>query len=351
VQQLVNFGHQPPSNRFEATETPESDTHPLRIGECRACGLVQLIDPMPVCMSAPRFPWLTYNEPEDHLDGLVDRLCGLPGLNAGSRIVGTSYKDDSTLARFAQRGFAGTRRYGSAADLLLARHALEHAHDPVGYLHALAALVKPGGYLVLEVPEATKFMRACDYSFVWEEHITYFSHETLRALLARIGFGVEEFMVHPYPVEDSLIAIVRNGQGAAVAPAPPDESAGSSFSRGYHAIRARLQSLLGAWRREGLRVAIFGAGHLAVRFVNLYKLGGFIELVIDDNPDKQGLLMPGSRLPIKGSDALEATDVCLSSLSAETERKALPKFRPFLDRGGRLYSIFAINPNTVYAAA
>ena len=43
---------------------------------------------------------------------------------------------------------------------------------------------------------------------------------------------------------------------------------------------------------------MLGAGHLSGAFINLYGLAEQIEFVADDNPNKQGLLMPGSRLPI-----------------------------------------------------
>ena len=80
------------------------------VGQCEACGLIQLLDPMPPAMAKSRFEWLTYNEPEGHLDDLVSRLCRLPGLDSGSRIVGLTNKDDSTLARYNRLGYANTYR-------------------------------------------------------------------------------------------------------------------------------------------------------------------------------------------------------------------------------------------------
>ncbi|MGW8367085.1 MAG: methyltransferase domain-containing protein [Gammaproteobacteria bacterium] len=52
-------------------------------------------------------------------------------------------------------------KYGQA-DLLLVRHVLEHAHDPGAFLEALSMLVRPEGYLLFEMPDCTKFVRACD---------------------------------------------------------------------------------------------------------------------------------------------------------------------------------------------
>ena len=51
VQILLDFGPQPPSNRFERTDSGQKETHPLIVGQCAACGLVQLINPMPPAMA------------------------------------------------------------------------------------------------------------------------------------------------------------------------------------------------------------------------------------------------------------------------------------------------------------
>ncbi|MGH6804762.1 MAG: class I SAM-dependent methyltransferase, partial [Methyloceanibacter sp.] len=218
VQNLLDFGAQPPSNRFVRAATVDEEAYQLVLGQCATCGLLQLINPMPAEMVKSRFEWLTYNEPEGHLDSLVERLTRLEGVSRSSAIVGLTYKDDSTLARFYRLGYANTFRYDlkadfgiddpyagletiqevvsdetaarlvrvhGQADLVIARHVLEHAHDPGRFLRALGRLVKPGGYCVFEMPDCAKFIGACDYSFVWEEHICYFSPQTLVAFARR----------------------------------------------------------------------------------------------------------------------------------------------------------------------
>jgi hypothetical protein len=344
---------------------------------------------MPHEMAKSRFEWLTYNEPEGHLDAVVEHLSHLPGVSPNSRVVGLTYKDDTTLARLGRQGFGNTfrydprgdlslddpcaglesiqkaldertatqlvRKYGQA-DLLLARHILEHAHDPAQFLRAIRMLVKPLGYVLFEVPDCTKFIRACDYSFIWEEHITYLCEPTLNGFIAQAGMRRHETLLHPYPLEDSLIAIAENEATSAQWKPPQQEPLdrlireGNTFAAQYPPTRERVQSLFRQWRAEGKRVAMFGAGHLAAKFANMYGVGHFVDCVIDDNPQKQALLMPGSRMAIRGSVALEVIDLCLLSLSPESEQKVVAKNRAFVERGGRFLSIFALSPNSLYAA-
>lgn len=387
---LVDLGPQPPSNRFEHPDSRTAETHPLVVGQCSACGLIQLLNAMPPSMVKSRFDWLTYNEPEGHLDDLVTRLRRLLGMGPQSRIVGVTYKDDTTLARFNRLGYANTYRYDMAADLelrdrcaglesiqgamdeargaklaarhgladlLVARHVLEHAHRPAAFLRALLALVKPDGYLVFEMPDCTKFVQACDYSFIWEEHIAYFSRQTLAAFLRSAGVAMESVQLSPYPLEDSLIAVVRNTRPAAASEGSREEldvalAEGQAFARRYAEMRDRMRQLFGRWRQDGKRVAVFGAGHLAAKFVNFFSLGELIDCVIDDNPHKQELQMPGSRLPIRESATLASRpiDLCLLSLNPESEQKVLAKNQSFLERGGRFLSIFAVSPKAVHKA-
>lgn len=378
---LLDFGPQPPSNRFMPVGSAVTDAHPLRFGQCRACGLLQLVDPMPASMVKSRHPWLTYNEPEGHLDALVQQLAGLPGLTRDSHIIGLTYKDDSTLARFNRLGFGNTFRYDlkrdfvlddsgaglesiqaviddsladrlatghGKADLLLVRHVLEHAHEPQRFLRALGRLLAPGGRLVFEMPDCRKFVAARDYSFLWEEHITYFSPRTLGDFLQRNGYAASQTLVYPYPLEDSLVAVVQPAAGAGSLSEPQavaaDIADGDRFAEGFKFTRAGYRACFEALRAQGKRVGVFGAGHLAVKFLNLLALKDCVDLVIDDNPHKQGLAMPGSGLPIIGSAALPQIDLCMLSLSPESEQKVLAKQQAYVQGGGCFASIFALSP-------
>ena len=333
---LIDFGPQPPSNRFHKNSESQIDLHSLALGQCFVCGLVQLVDPMSPAMVRSRFSWMIYNEPEGHLDALVEHLMHLPGIQPKSVIAGLTYKDDSTLARFNGLGLSRTHRLDASsdlglddptaglesiqeavnerraresadrhgrADMLIVRHVIEHAHSPQSFLQGLMQLVKPGGYIVLEVPDSRQFLDACDYSFVWEEHIAYFSPATLKALLKARGCEVVEILTYPYALEDSLVAVVRTGALSShdiTEKLQMELTRGEKYASRFPEIRNRHRERFSEFRRTGKRVAVFGAGHLAVKFLNFFELGSYVDCVIDDNPNKQALVMPGSRLPIRG---------------------------------------------------
>lgn len=372
----LDFGPQAIRNRFVHSMDEYQYAHPLRIGVCRECGVVQLADPPPVAEIRPRFDWIQYNEPERHLDSVAAEIAQLPGITPDSAIVGLTYKDDSTLARLQRLGFARTRRVewredlgieaansgiesvqerltaqlaGRLAerihrpDLLIVRHVLEHTHDTPGALDWAARFVRPGGYVVFEVPDTCRAIERSDYTTVWEEHVLYFTARTLRGTLERAGYEIVSLTTYPYSLENSLVAIARPVGRPQINGADPTEIAhAEDFLRSFPRVRERMHRQLGTHGR----IAMLGAGHLTGAFVNLYGLAGRIEFVADDNPRKQGLFMPGSRLPILPPSALvdRGVDLCLMTVRPEIEDAVAAKNASFTQRGGVLASIFPDSP-------
>ena len=388
VSVLIAAGAHPVSNRFLKMQNEAEERFSLALGQCQVCGLVQLTERMAVDELVSRFDWLTYNEPESHLDSMTESILNLPGLGPDPIIGAITYKDESTLARFRQRGVERTWRLEMAdlggsgcagvetlqerltphhtrqltgkyapADVLVVRQILEHAYDTHQFAEALRTWVRPGGYLVFEVPDSAQAVATCDYSRIWEEHVLYFTPTTLLSSLHHLGFDVRRYDCYEYPHENSLVAIVQDS-GSPAAPARTDGDAvarecelGARFAMEFEPRRSAVQAFLRQHRALGGRTAVFGAGHLAAMFINLMDVGDEIEFVAEDHPKKQGLFMPGSRLPIKGSSHLLADriDLCLSSLSPESELRVIARQGELLAGGSVVASIFPASPRALKA--
>ncbi len=383
VREHLDFGPQAIRNRFLRSADDLEFTHPLSIGYCGSCGMVQLTDPAPVQEVSPQFEWISYNEPERHLDELVRMLVKLPGITVDSTFAGLTYKDDSTLTRLNRLGYRNTWRPDIETDLgidspfagiesvqeklrpetadalvakfgrpdvLIVRHVLEHTHDTPASLEWATKLVRPGGYVVFEVPDTVRALDRLDYTTVWEEHTLYFTPTTLRACVGMGSFEVLGVESYPYTLENSLVVIARSGT-APKRPAPNDVAGmarADRFVSEFQRIRERTRRQL---RGRG-RVALLGAGHLTGAFLNLYGLAEQVEFVADDNPNKQGLFMPGSRLPILPSAELVNRDIelCLMTVRPEIEDAVAARNAAFTERGGILASVFPDSPYSLERA-
>lgn len=380
IEKLLDTGQQPISNRFISNLDENEYTHRMVQGQCNSCGLVQLVDMAPASELLSRYEWIAYNEPEGHLDDLTDIITRLPDINKDSTFLGVSFKEDSTLVRLNNLGFRNTRRidpnidlgitekgaaietiqdrlktntldrviqkYGQS-DVVIARHILEHAFEPKQFMKSMYSLVKNSGYVVFEVPDCTKMLDTLDYTMLWEEHILYLTPATFKGCLGFGPFSIYLFKSFPYPVENAMVGIVKpQVENIQVFPLENtinrEKRLAKVYLQGFEQQKKNINICLSDYRRNHGEIAVFGAGHLSSVYINLMNIKDHIEFVVDDNPNKKGLFMPGSRLPIYGSDFLvkENIKLCLLSLSPESEAKVIDRNHAFLDQGGRFASIF-----------
>ena len=106
VKTVLDLGRQPVSSHFVASAQAKGVEHALALAVCHACGIVQLARPFPAVDLVPPHGWMTYREPESHLDAVTTRILDLEGVNTSAVIAGLTFKDQSTLDRFRARDFS-----------------------------------------------------------------------------------------------------------------------------------------------------------------------------------------------------------------------------------------------------
>ena len=386
VEEVLDFGLQALSNRFRQQGDGIEYKHPLKVGFCHNCGLVQLTSLVPIEEMRPRFSWIKYNEAEGHLDQVADYLANLPGITDKSKIVGLTYKEESLLRRLQAKDFVNTKTLdmqkhfgieescaGSEtlqvrlneekaqeivereghADIVIARHILEHTYDPYSFLAGLKTLVSPAGYLMVEIPDYARIFGVLDYSFIWEEHASYFTFDTFRSTLAKAGFTFIRLDSYPYPSENCVVAILSPQPSSGledmqIVDINKEEKRIRFYADNYLEQKDLHKKAAADLAKQG-KLAVFGAGHLAIHFINFLDLGEFIEVVLDDHPNKIGLRMPGSNVPIVRSDLLQNGDIraCFSSLSPESQLKLNERQADFIAKGGSFYSLTRASKNAL----
>ncbi len=242
-------------------------------------------------------------------------------------------------------------------DVVFVRHLLEHAHNLKQFISAIKGLTTLGGYIVFEVPDCTTMFAVLDYSFLWEEHVAYFTPDTLTRTLRLHGLPPELAITYPYPLENSLVAIARHSNEHAEPPIADSGLASSEvetvarYAAVFPAVRRRWQETLMKLRGDG-PIALLGAGHLAVTWINLLGVEPLIDYVCDDAADKVSRYIPGTQLQISPSSVLlqNPFSVCLMAVAPESEPKVLARNQEFIDRGGRFASIFAASDHALKLA-
>ena len=241
-------------------------------------------------------------------------------------------------------------------DLIIVRHILEHTHDTLEFMSALEQLINPCGYVNFEVPDCSKGFDALDYTTIWEEHTLYFTEKTFKTCLSIGGFSLEYFETYDYPFESILIGItkpknieyVQKSSTEGRDTLKSEKKRAQFFSKNLVKKQNAITRFLVDHKNGGGIIAMFGTGHAACMFINLFGIKDLIEYAIDDNPKKEGYYMPGSKLPIHSSKSLAFSKVslCLLGLSSESEKKVVKKLQYFQKSGGIIASIY---PGSKYA--
>ena len=96
-------------------------------------------------------------------------------------------------------------------DLILHYYVMEHIADPVGFLKTQLGLLKPGGRIIFEVPNAndalTKLYEIPAYErFIWVvSHRWYFTEKSLAATIAKAGGRGEIRLDQRYDLSNHIV--------------------------------------------------------------------------------------------------------------------------------------------------
>lgn len=164
-----------------------------------------------------------------------------------------------------------------AYDLITIWHVLEHTEHPLGVLQRLRAALRPGGRLVVEVPNLEGPRRSRCSTF-HAAHFYNFNDATLKALGARAGLDL--CVMTPSPDGGNLLAVFAPGEARSVpaliaelqgnAQRAVNSVLGHSAWRYWLSARPYLRLLQQCWRPVSERVALWRAVPARRRLDTLY---------------------------------------------------------------------------------
>ena len=215
-------------------------------------------------------------------------------------------------AASAQKLAAGGKR----ADLLVGNNVFAHVPELNDFAAGLYTLLKPTGVLSLEFPHLLQLMRNNQFDTIYHEHFSYFSFTTASRVLAKHGLTV--FDVAELPTHGGSLRVYASRDAARQSTPRVQQLLDSERAAGldnvatYDAFaeqvkatkRALLRFLLDAGD-AGKSVVGYGAPAKANTLLNYCGIRAeLIEFTVDRNPHKQGLLLPGTRIPVLHPDRI-----------------------------------------------
>lgn len=228
--------------------------------------------------------------------------------------VDPSWPADETLAPAprirVERAFFQKRHVDRSFGLVVCRHTLEHVHDVRGFLRTLHGALRdsPATPVVFEVPDTARILREAAFWDVYYEHCSYFTPGSLARAFRMAGFGprrLELTFDDQYVLLDAASVDDGSGPLALEEPAAEIVALAADFSTRIEAIRRGWRDRLAAAAARGATVVVWGGGSKAVGFLAFLGARAEIACVVDVNPAKHGMFVPGSGQEIVPPDRLQ----------------------------------------------
>jgi len=328
---------------------------PLHSYVCSECLLVQLPEaqaPEDIFSDYPYFSsvsksWLVHIE--TYVEEMMERL----ELGADSQVVEIASNDGYMLQFFKQRGvkvqgvepaanvakvaieqkdiptvvrFFGKETAellvaeGKQADLLAGNNVLGHVPDLNDFVSGMKLVLKPGGVSTVEFAYLLTTMQGNQFDQVFHEHCSYISLVALEKIYAAHGlrvFDTKETRTHggslrvyachvddPRPETEAVQAQRAKERDYGL----EDLATYAAFSQQAIDTKHKLLEFLIGAKRDGKSIVGYGAPGKGCVMLNYCGIrGDFLDYLVDLNPVKQGLYMPGVHLPILHPDTIAET--------------------------------------------
>lgn len=351
---LLDLGSAPPSNAYlsqEALCAPET-WYPLRVLVCESCWLAQTEDHAGrealftqdyAYFSSYSSSWLA------HAAQYVAQMQSRLALGPHSCVVEVAANDGyllqyvqaegipcygiepttSTAVAARAKGIDIIERFfgvalaeelaaqGRQADLITANNVLAHVPDINDFVAGFARLLKPTGVATFEFPHLLRMVQGCQFDTAYHEHYSYLSLTAVQRIFAANGLVVVD--VQELPTHGGSLRVFAARADVAAHPLVTPEGTArvaallaleadtgmcnadfyNEFQRQAFRIKRELLTFLLQCRVQGLKVGAYGAaakGNTLLNFAGVRP--DLLPWVVDKNPAKQGLHLPGSRIPI-----------------------------------------------------
>ena len=328
---------------------------PLHVYVCDQCFLVQLPEAASPEQMFGDYPYFSSVSASwlQHAQRYVEAVTPRFGLNSQTQVIELASNDGYLLQYFKAKdipilgieparnvaavaqsrgiptvaeffGVATARKVlaqHGAAQLLLGNNVMAHVPDRNDFVAGMKILLAQGGVVTLEFPHLLRTLQGNQFDQIFHEHFSYLSLVTLQRIFRAHGleiFDIEELPTHG----GSLRIFARHAEDTRQPVAPAVEAMAqrerdegledlqryARFAQQVRETKFKLLEFLINAKRQGRSIVAYGAPGKGATLLNYCGVrSDFIDYIVDRSPHKQGLYMPGVRLPIFAPDKVRET--------------------------------------------
>lgn len=353
---LVDLGLSPLANSYVPMENAGTPcpAYPLHARVCDKCWLVQVEDAVPAdaIFTADYAYFSSYSDSWlKHAEAYVKKMIPRFGLAEDTLVMEIASNDGYLLQYFVQAGVpvlgieptANTAAVaeekgvttrveffthenakklvaeGIRPDLIASANVLAHVPDINDFVAGIAEVLDGDAVWTVEFPHLLNLINDVQFDTIYHEHYTYLSLVAIERILD--AYGLRVFDVEEVPTHGGSLRVFSCQKGSSHQAQPgleavraKERAAQLDRAEGYEGFEPRVQALrdslisyLAEAKREGRRVAAYGAAAKGNTLLNYCGVTAEdIVYCVDRNPSKQNTLLPGSHIPVISVEAMRS---------------------------------------------
>jgi len=201
------------------------------------------------------------------------------------------------------------KKYGNAR-VVIGNNVVAHIDNHHDLLEGIKTLLEKDGIFVLEAPYLSDMFVNRSFDTVYHEHLSYLAVRPLMRLASQ--HGMEIFDVQTHPVQGLSLRVFIGNQSKQDVSTSVLESIRKELTMGLNAyktyiklakeislMKKEVQTLLRQLKREGNRIAAYGAPAKGNTLLNYFEIGpSVLDYATEELPSKIGLYTPGMHIPV-----------------------------------------------------
>lgn len=336
LKQVLDLHDQPLANSYLDDQNAPEDIYPLQINLCPTCYHVQLTDQVDPDLLYKNYLYVsgTTKTAIDYFEWFsgfcLEKFQGTPtsvldiGCNDGSQLDAfkqlglttfgvdpaenlhqTSSRNHNVVCGYFDNSFE------HKVDIITAQNVFAHNYDPVEFLKNCSRVLNPHGLIFIQTSQANMILNN-EFDTVYHEHLSFYNARSMTMLCRRAGLNLIDVVKTPIHGTSYLFIISRDIEQPRHLEniLKLEQEQGlyrldtyDNYAKNCLAIADKFSEEVATAREQGYILVGYGAPAKGNTFLNFAKVG--LDIIIDDNPLKQGKFTPGTRIPIVGVAALE----------------------------------------------
>ena len=201
-------------------------------------------------------------------------------------------------------------RLGRTFDVITTQNAFAHVPDPLAYLKLCKQALRSDGKIFISTSQADMVLNG-EFDTIYHEHISYYNAYSMKCLAERAGLYLVDVVKTPIHGTSYIFVLAKKPMNEhrvknilAMEQAAGLQTAETYYewSHGVENLLEQLTEQIEEFRGFGLFKHFIGYGAAAKGMTLINASGIKLDVVIDDNPLKQGLYCPGTQLQVVSSD-------------------------------------------------